>query len=170
MKVGLEVRMNEGFSMFNDLDHHYFQKLRKPLAIILLIVLISLLVYSVVWAYLTYIEIGSKGVIKTYQIGAYFDSACNSKISFIDWGMIEPGSVINTTFYIRNEGNVPTTISLSTTDWQPVIASTYISLTGDCDGRTMQPQDVFITTFTLTVSSATNISDFTVNIIISQLG
>ena len=156
--------------MFGRFGFRSLRNVHKLIVTLLLVSLISLVVYVAAYAYLNYVKIGSKGVIKTIQVGVYSDSACTTDVSSIDWGMLEPGSSMNTTFYVRNEGNVPANLSLSTTDWQPDTGPTFLSLTWNYDGRTMQPQEIFTAILTLTVSPSVDFSNFTVDIMILASG
>lgn len=68
--------------------------------------------------------------------------------------MVEPSSMNNVTVYVRNEGDVAASISLSTENWNLSNASDYLTLSWNYDGRPLNPLDVVQVTLTLTVSSS----------------
>jgi len=61
--------------------------------------------------------------------------------------MVEPDSMNNVTVYVKNEGNMASSISLATENWNPLNASDYLAL--------------------IVSSSAHGIESFSFNIIIS---
>jgi len=108
------------------------------------------------------------GVWKAIGIRAYWDSGLTSKVSTPDWGLLQPGAQKSFTVYIHNEGNSPVTLSLSTSNWTPSTASSYLALTWNYNGQTISPSAQMQVTLTLTVSSSiTGISNFSFDIIIT---
>ncbi|MBS7640082.1 hypothetical protein KEJ12_00310 [Candidatus Bathyarchaeota archaeon] len=71
--------------------------------------------------------------------------------------------------FIKNTGNVPITLSLSTEGWDPSNAGSYITLTWDyISGTKVQPGSVLKVTLKLTVSSSVQgITSFSFNIVIT---
>jgi hypothetical protein len=142
----------------------------KPLAVMLIVAALTLTL--VVFALLQYsVRIGGRGAVKAVDVGVFWDSNCTSTVSFIDWGMVEPGSMNNVTVYVRNEGNVAASIYLTTENWDPPNASDYLTLSWNYDGQQLIPQEVTPATLTLTVSpSVHGIESFSFDIIISISG
>ena len=104
-------------------------------------------------------------------VEVYYDSACTTVVSSIDWGVIEAGGSTNTTIYVKNLGNTPVTLTLSTQNWDPPDAAQYIDVNWDYDGRVLAPSEVIPVTLTLTVSSnVTDITDFSFEIVITSEG
>ncbi|MCD6528841.1 hypothetical protein J7L06_00915 [Candidatus Bathyarchaeota archaeon] len=104
-------------------------------------------------------------------VEVYSDSECTTRVSSIDWGIVEAGGSTNTTVYVKNVGNTPVTLSLSTQNWNPPKAVQYISVDWDYDGRVLAPGEVIPVTLTLTVSpDATDITDFSFEIVITSQG
>jgi len=100
-------------------------------------------------------------------IGIYSNSQCNSQLSSMTWGTLEPGAAQNIVCYIKNEGNVPTILSMQTSDWTPSTASDYLSLTWDYSELTIDPGVVVQITFVLNVSpDVTGITNFSFDVII----
>lgn len=115
--------------------------------------------------------ISNVGAVKAIGVGVYWDQACTNTVTSISWGMIEPGSAVNKTCYIQNEGNSASTLSLQTSNWNPSNATEYIDLIWDYGGQPINPDEVVRVTFTLSVlSSIQNITNFSFDITISATG
>jgi hypothetical protein len=115
--------------------------------------------------------IGNKGSVKAIGVGVYWDENCTNEVSFIDWGVIEPGFSENVTVYIRNEGNSLTSLSMETTNWNPSNASQFITLNWDYNGQQINPNEVIKVTFTLSVSaSIEGITSFSFDLVIVGSG
>jgi hypothetical protein len=139
----------------------------KPLAVMLIVAALTLTL--VVFALLQYsVRIGGRGTVKAVSVGVFWDSNCTNRVSFIDWGMVEPGPMNNVTVYVRNEGNVAASIYLTTENWDPPNASDYLTLSWNYEGQQLSPQEVIPAILTLTVSpSVQGIESFSFDIIIS---
>jgi hypothetical protein len=98
--------------------------------------------------------LSSSGTITTVGVGVYLDASCQTPVTSIPWGLLEPGSSQNFACYIRNEGTSASTLSMYTSNWNPSTASDYIELNWNYDGQTLDPDEVIQVTFTLTVSSS----------------
>lgn len=115
--------------------------------------------------------IGNVGSVKAIGVGVYSDENCTSEVSFIDWGMLEPGSSENVTVYIRNEGNSVASLSMETSNWSPSNASNYITLSWDYEGQNIDIDDVIKVTFTLSVSpDISGITSFSFDIVVMGSG
>jgi len=140
----------------------------KPLATLISIVALTALASGFMQFS---VRIVGRGTVKAVGVGVFWDSNCTDTVSFIDWGMVEPGSMNNVTVYVRNEGNVVANISLTTENWNPSNASGYLTLSWNYDGRQLGPQEVIPTILTLTVSASVHgIESFSFDIIISVSG
>ena len=112
--------------------------------------------------------IQSSGSVTTVNVGVYWNSACTNATTTINWGSIAPGSSKSYTVYVRNEGSVSETLSLSTQGWNPSSASTYISLTWNKEGAITTPNSVTTAVLTLSISSSiTGITTYSFNIIVT---
>jgi len=96
----------------------------------------------------------SHGTVKTVNVGAYWNSGCTNATVAIDWGTLSPGAAANVSFYVRNEGNWPVRLGLTTQNWSPVNASSYMSLSWNREGQTLAVGNVTLATLTLNVSSS----------------
>jgi len=97
--------------------------------------------------------ISNTGSIKAIGVGVYWDQACTNPVSSINWGILEPGSNVNRTVYIRNEGNTAARLAMATSNWSPSNASSYIALSWDYGGQTLNASEVIQVTLTLSVSA-----------------
>jgi hypothetical protein len=103
--------------------------------------------------------LGSGGNIKVDGVGVYSDSGCSVALAYLDWGTLEPGSSVKKTVYIRNEGNAAAMLSMTTSNWNPTSASTYLGLSWNYNGQTVDVNAV--TQVTLTLSASSSISGIT---------
>ena len=94
----------------------------------------------------------SVSAVEASGVGIYWDRNCNNEVPSIDWGTLEPGSVKKKMFYVRDEGEEPLCLTLSTANWNPPNASRYLSLWWDAEGRWMEHGEVLQSTLTLSVS------------------
>ena len=113
-------------------------------------------------------KISNQGALKAVGVGVYWDAALTNKVSSIDWGILEPGSNVNKTVYIRNEGNAAATLSITTSNWNPSNASNYLTLTWNYGGQTLNVNEAIQVKFTLSASSSvTGITNFSFDITIT---
>ena len=115
--------------------------------------------------------VSSSGSIKAINVGVFYDYACTQEVSSIDWGIPEPGDVVLYTVYVKNTGNVDMTLYLQTSNWTPVNAGDYLSVTWDEESTVLSDDQVVEAVITLTVdNSITGIGDFSFQIIIGGTG
>lgn len=107
----------------------------------------------------------------TVKIGVYWDIECTSAVSSVDVGGIEVGSTDYKTVYVRNEGDTAVTLSMSTENWSPPEASSYITLSWDYGGQSISPGDVVPVVLTLSVSEdISGITSFGFDLVITGSG
>ena len=122
---------------------------------------------------LTQRRIPSRGTvyIKVLGVEVYWDPECTSTVTEIDWGTLEPSDVTSKTLYVKNTGNAAVTLSMATENWTPAEAGTYITVTWDIEGSTLNAGATLMASITLRVSAEiSGISDFSVEIVISGSG
>ena len=113
-------------------------------------------------------SVQSRGAIKAVNVGVYWDSGCTNASASIGWGLLSPGAAGNVTLYVRNEGNLPVRLGLSTQGWSPANASSYISLGWNAEGQVLAVGNVTSATLTLSVSSGiSGIIDFSFTVVIT---
>lgn len=115
--------------------------------------------------------VSSNGSVKGVGVGIYWNQACTNATSSISWGTLDPGSNVNKTIYIRNEGNTAATLSMTTSNWNPTNASSYMTLSWNYGGQTLSVYQVVQVKLTLSVSSSvTGITNFSFDITITASG
>lgn len=112
-------------------------------------------------------QISNTGIVKAVGVGVYEDLACTRNVTSINWGALEPGAVASFLVYIKNEGNTPLILSMTTNNWNPAQASEYITLEWNREGHVLSVGSVIQANLTLSVSpSIEEITSFSFNIII----
>ncbi|MGB9914268.1 MAG: hypothetical protein ACPLIG_00890 [Candidatus Bathyarchaeales archaeon] len=115
--------------------------------------------------------IPATGTISTINLEAYSDAACSQPLTSIDWGTISPGATVTKTIYLKNTGNVPMTLSMTTQSWSPTNANGPITITWDRESATLPAGQSIAAVITLRASSSiSGISSFSVNIVITGTG
>jgi archaellum component FlaG (FlaF/FlaG flagellin family) len=112
--------------------------------------------------------ISNSGSVTAVGVGVYSDSTCTTVLSAISWGTVNPGGVENYTMYVKNTGNVPVTLSMAVSNWNPSTASNYITLTWNKDKYLLPSGQVVQAVLTLSVSSSVSgVTSFGFNITIT---
>lgn len=144
-------------------------KARTPAPIVLTaVVIIIALAFTTVGALLLSQTIFSTGTITTVNIEVYSDSECTQKLTSINWGQTAPGENVSTTIYVKNTGNTPVTLSMTTDSWNPQAAHSYITLTWNKSGISLPAGNSTAAVLTITVASnITGITSYSLNIIIT---
>jgi hypothetical protein len=111
--------------------------------------------------------LSSTGTIETIGVGVYSNIQCSSPLTSIAWGTLEPGENQTVICYIKNEGDLPSTLSMYTSNWNPSSTENYLTLSWNYDGRSINPDDSVQVTFTLNVDpSIEGITSFSFDITI----
>jgi hypothetical protein len=132
---------------------------------IVAIVTASTLVYALYSASKT---IPNTGNVKAIGVGVYWDSACTNAVSLIEWNSIGPGEAKNVAVYIRNEGNMAVVLNMTTSNWNPATASSYISLSWNRGGYVLATGAKVQAVLTMSVSSTiSGVTSFSFNIVIT---
>ena len=115
--------------------------------------------------------LSSTGTIQTIGVGVYTDIQCSSPLTSIAWGTLEPGESQSVICYIKNEGDLPSTLSMYTSNWNPSSAENYLILSWNYDGRSINTDDAVQVTFTLSVdASIEGVTSFSFDITIVGTG
>jgi hypothetical protein len=117
-------------------------------------------------------QVPSSGTVSAVNVGVYIDSGCTNNCTSISWGNIAPGGTATYTVYVRNEGSVPMTLSMTTSSWNPSAANGPITLTWNRANYNLTAGASVSATLTLTVSSSisSSITSFSFNIVITGTG
>lgn len=106
--------------------------------------------------------------ITAVNVGVYSDAGCTLSLTSISWGTISPGNSVTQTIYVKNTGNTPITLSMTTSNWNPVAANGPISISWNRQSQVLSAGSSIAATVTLTVSSSiSGVTDFSVNIVIT---
>ena len=112
--------------------------------------------------------VSNSGSVTAVGVGLYSDIGCTTALSAISWGTLNPGNVKTYTVYVRNEGTVPVTLSMTTGGWNPTSASSYITLTWNQEKYVLPATQVVQAVLTLTVSSSVSgVTSFSFDITIT---
>ena len=128
-------------------------------------ILSGLLIANVRSLYQTSSTISSVGTFKAIGIGVYWDEELTHEVNALDWGYLAPGSSKSFTVYISNQGALPLTLSISTSNWTPSTASNYMTFTWSYNGQKIEAGTTVPVTLTLAVSgNISGISNFNFDI------
>lgn len=149
----------------------YESKIIMALVGLLLYTLTLTLLGPVMSALTTSKTVGNTGTVKAIGVGVFWDQSCTQPVSAFNWGTLEPNSTQTISCYIKNEGNSPLTLAMSTSNWNPAAAAQYITLTWDKEGVSLNAGQVVKATFTLKVAAnIQGITNFSFDITIAGTG
>lgn len=107
------------------------------------------------------------GTISTINVDAYTDAQCTTPCTSIDWGTLNEGSTASKTIYVKNTGNTPETLTMSTSGWNPSSASSILTLTWDKQDSTLAAGSSVAATLKLTTAAdAGSLTSFSFNLVI----
>jgi len=128
-------------------------------------------VTTVIALLMTQRTIPGTGTIQTVGVGAYWDPLCTNATTSINFGLLTPGSSKSYTLYLKNEGNSDIIVSMTPQNWNPTLASDYITLTWDREGQKLTPGQSVGFVLSISISAdAQGFSTFNVDIVISGTG
>jgi hypothetical protein len=127
---------------------------RITLATILAMVTIGT-VLSVFGVFVATHTVSNTVYVKTVGVSVYWDASCTNKVTSIDWGYMEPGSSMNKTVYVKNEGTVVMKLSMTTQNWNPASAASYITESWNRENNVLNPGSVVQAVLTLSLLPST---------------
>ena len=95
------------------------------------------------------------GTINAVNLGVYSDSACTQTVTSLNVGTLNPGGTGTQTIYIKNTGNIPETLTMTTNNWTPTNASSSLTLNWNRQNTVLNAQASIQATLTLTAASNT---------------
>ena len=95
------------------------------------------------------------GTITAVNVEAYQDSACTIPCTALNVGIVNPGSIVTQTVYIKNTGTVPVTLTMATSNWSPGNAGSYLTLSWNRQNYVLNAGLSIQSTLTLTAASDT---------------
>ena len=115
--------------------------------------------------------LSSSGSVKAINVEVYWDFEGTQTVDAIDWGLPGSGDTVNRSIFVKNSGNSPMNISLTTASWAPAEAESYLFPSWNGEGLSINPDEMVMVTLTLEVSEdVTGITDFSFTIIIEGSG
>lgn len=128
---------------------------RDLLSIGSLIAIVVLIGSCVTWAILQYsVTVNNHGSVQA--IGCQILDASGNQITSIDWGTIDVGTNANHNIYVKNNGTIPITLTMITLNWNPSNASTFLTLSWNYTGQTIDPDQTLPLTLNLAVAPETS--------------
>ncbi len=95
------------------------------------------------------------GTINAVNLGVYSDSGCTQAATSLNAGALNPGGTATQTVYIKNTGNIPETLTMTTGNWSPSNANTYLTLSWNRQNTVLNAGTSIQATLTLTAASNT---------------
>jgi len=145
------------------------QKLSRG-ALIAIVVTGVLLTVATLGAVTTFQNVPSNGsVVTAVNLDLYSDVGCTQSLTSIAWGNIAPSSTNTRTIYIKNTGNVPETLTMATSAWNPANATSVLACSWNLGSNTVLNASASIPAIlTLTVgSNPGSLTNFSFNITIT---
>ena len=141
------------------------------------VVVISAVIGALAGSLVTYgllsgaVRVPSRAQVKSVGVDAFTDAECTMQLTMIDWGFLEPGQTKNCSAYLRSTSNVAITVWMTTEDWNPLNATSFIGCIWDAEGRQISADEVIAVNFALTVNqSTTGLKSFSFTIVITGSG
>lgn len=158
--------------IIENLNIEYVSHMERSQVIAIYALVASVLLVTSVLAVLT-IQWSMRGTgsVKGVGLGVYWDLECTNATSSLDFGLLASGSSKNFDLYLRNEGDLDITLSMTSENWDPANAADYLTLSWNREGQQIGPDGVMGCVITLSVSEdIQGISSFSLDIIISGIG
>jgi len=151
-----------------------FPPLEKKRSLVIMLVTVAL-VASLTPALVTLesiihpIVVGSGGTVNLpVGVGFYWDNNCTDPVSFVDWGTIWPGSTVNVTVFVKNEGSQTISLNITAENWTPIETTSYMTFSSNYMGQTINLQENLQITLILTTSpNIEEITSFSFDIVVS---
>ena len=95
------------------------------------------------------------GTINGVNLGVYSDSACTQTVTSLSVGTLNPGGTATQTVYVKNTGNIPETLTMTTGNWTPSGAGSSLTLSWNRQNTVLAAGASIQATLTLTAASNT---------------
>lgn len=110
-------------------------------------------------------------IVKSIDIGVYWDANCTIDVDDIDWGIMEPGENKTLETYLRNKGNVKIFLSILPADWSSPEVEELMSFSTSYQGQPVGARETIPLNLTLHLSPAVrDVDTFGFSIIIEIRG
>lgn len=136
------------------------------------VTIVSLLAGVVIGVTLVQYRLSGAGkIVIPPGLGVYSDAACSVPVSSLDFGSFGPGENVTRTVYIRNEGSETGILSLTTQNWNPLLAKEYLAFSWNREGAQLPGGDVVEARFNIkalnTLTNESGITTFAFEAVIS---
>lgn len=95
--------------------------------------------------------IPNSGNVRAVGVGVFWNLACTNETKSINWGSMDPNSSRSFPVYVRNNGTVPLQLSIATSGWNPSAASSYMAMSWNCTGYSLDHDSIVAAVLTLSV-------------------
>ena len=110
-------------------------------------------------------------IVKSINVGVYWDVNCSSPVEGIDWGIIEPSENKTVLVYLRNEGNSEFAFLIWAANWSSPEAESCINLNSDYPGQLVVVGDIVSVALILSVApEILDITSFSFDVVIEVSG
>jgi hypothetical protein len=135
--------------------------------VLIAVLILALILSGAAYAALQYhYSIHNHGTISTIACVALYDNA--TLIKNIEWGTMAPNSWFDKVVYVKNNGTVNIALGLTTENWIPISAQTFMTITWNYTGQILTPEQKTPLVLTLQISpSISGITDFSFDIVIT---
>ncbi len=130
--------------------------------------LLAFLIAGSVAQQITQQPVTSRGYIKGVGCALFSNYACTTPLGTVDWGNMSADQVSTLIIYVKNNGSLPITLSLSNIVFQPPQLNSSLILTWNRNGFVLVENASASAVLTLTVSANPNHSgNFNVSAVIA---
>ena len=130
-----------------------------------LVVAVMALLVSALGALTTTRTFSSNGTINVIGVSVYSDAGCTTALSSVSWGTLNPGDTPTQTIYVKNNGTIPVTLTMTYGNWSSQSAQNYITLSWNQNNTQLASGSVATAVLTLNVSSSiSGVTTFSFNI------
>jgi hypothetical protein len=93
------------------------------------------------------------GTINAVNVGIYSDSGCTQTVTALNVGTLNPSGTATQTVYIKNAGNIPETLTMAASSWNPSNATSSLTLTWNRQNTILAAGNSIQAVLTLTAAS-----------------
>lgn len=152
-----------------ELGHRRLLGLGKSAIVILGIVATLLATSGVTYGLLSNSQnVSNTGIIASVNVGVYTTQQCTTNLVQLSWGPVSPGSNYTKAGFVRNNGSMNMTLSMSTSNWSPAAAESSLGISWNYGGQIVRPGQVLAVIWKLGIPlDVSGVQNFSFNIIIS---
>ena len=136
------------------------------------LVAVALLASWVVYGVLVVVvRIPAYGNVYGLNLKVFSDQACTQDLTSINWTTLSPGQSRTVTCWLKSISTMNASLTIVPSNWFPVQAANYISLSWDREGYSIVPGEVVAAALTLQVNGAIwNVSSFSFDTVVTAVG